>query len=227
MKKSNGLALAICLLFATDCMALTENEKLWLGVNLQQVHGQDNQWLSFLFAQIRLINESHPLQTGLVEGAIGYRMFKQGSIWLGYRWSGHDPSNGFSQENRLFQQVTLEARLEEDHRIISRLRLEEIERSTSNQIALKLRERLALEIGNKILGSTKPYFYDEIFLQLNHTNFTSNKLITENRLFLGFNIYTPKKSWWEVGYINQYQMRTPFNTANSMSHVASITYNLI
>ncbi|MFZ2315770.1 MAG: DUF2490 domain-containing protein [Gammaproteobacteria bacterium] len=222
IKKLFLLLFLSCVL--TPIYALEQHEKLWLATNYQTSFGQDKQWLGLVFTQLRLINESHPVQTGLIEGGIGYRLALGKSIWAGYRWSGHNPYNNFYQENRLFQQLLLPMRSRIDRSIL-RSRLEEIGRGNQSQISLRLRERLALEFETGLINNSHPFVYDEIFFQLNKTNYTTNRLISENRLFLGINLFINKLDWWEIGYINQYTMSASASAQNKMNHIISLTYN--
>lgn len=216
-----GLLLACA---SQQALALTQHEKLWLGLNHQAHFGDHNQWLAAIFTQLRFINESHPLQAGLIEGGLGYRLAPGKSIWAGYRWSGHEPYNKFYQENRLFQQLLLPIRAKID-RSIFRSRVEEIERTNQPQILIRLRERIALEFDDKIISCVHPFIYDEVFLNLNKTTYSTNRFISENRVFIGVNWSVNKTDWWELGYINQYVMAVSPSAPNQMDHIASITYN--
>ncbi len=205
--------------FATD-----QNAKLWLGVNYNLPPKPASVWRSYLYAQLRLIDKTPVLQTTLMEGAVGYLTTAQHSFWLGYRWSGHNPDAGFSEENRLFQQSIFQNKTPSYH-LILRSRLEEMTRSDDHQLALRFRERFAIEIEHRLFKNAVPFFYDEIFFQLNHPNYMPHTFIGQNRLFLGFNLYSAKTTWWEIGYINQYQTHTPTQSQNEMGHIISVTYN--
>lgn len=223
MRKKLFLALLFsCVLMPVH--ALEQHEKLWVGSNYQTSFGYDKKWLGVVFTQLRLINESHPVRTGLIEGGIGYRLSPGKSVWAGYRWSGQDPYNGFYQENRLFQQLILPMRSRIERSVL-RSRLEEIERTNQSQISLRFRERLALEFEPSLIDNTHPFFYEEIFFQLNKTNYTTSRFISENRLFLGVNLFVNKLNWWEIGYINQYIVAASASSQNQMNHILSITYN--
>jgi hypothetical protein len=207
---------------STNCLALAEHIKLWTGINASQTLTDDRKWLSFIFSQLRFIDQGHPLQVALLEGGMGYRVFSHDSIWVGYRWSGHNPYNDFYQENRLFQQYIWH--LQPQH-MVFRTRLEEIERTNQSQLTIRLRQRFALEGTHSLFRKAFSFVYDEIFFQLNNTNYMSSKFISENRLFLGLNLNSSKQAWWEIGYINQFQFRTPQENQNQMSHIASLNYN--
>jgi hypothetical protein len=222
-KYSNHLLFLSLLFNLTNSFAFSQDEKLWLGVNAKQTLSQH--WATFIFSQIRLKNQPHPLQVGLLEGGVGYHFVKSQSFWVGYRWSGHNPYNGFYQVNRLFQQFIYEINPAPSDQIVLRSRLEEIKHGNSSQISVKLRQRVAWQIKKELVVNVRPFLYDEFFFQLHNTQYTSNKLINENRIFIGFNFYSSKKVWWEIGYINQYQLKTPQDNQNIMSHVVSFTYN--
>lgn len=222
MKKYLAGTFLILLFLVLNCFALTQNEKLWLGVNSQQI--LTNRWSTYIFSQLRFIDESHSWQTGLIEGGVGYHFVKDQSFWIGYRWSGHHPYDGFYQENRLFQQSIKEINLVSSD-FIYRARLEEAERGNSRQISIIFRQKFSLAIHHELKPNVRPLLYDEIFFQLHPTDYTTNKLISENRMFIGLNWYISSKTGYEIGYINQFQIKTPSNKQNVMSHIISLTYN--
>lgn len=217
--------LIFCVLFLTqNTFALEEHGKQWLGINTQHSFSKNPQLLYYIFSQLRFIDEAHPLQAILLEGGLGHRYSDHTDMWLGYRWTGRNPSNDFFQEDRLIQQI-VSRKITTLSRSSIRSRLEEITHTNSSQIALRLRERITLEINHSIFNKTAlPYFYDEMFFELNRTNYQPQNFIGENRVFIGFNLYTTPKTWWEIGYINQFQVKTPQQTQNQMSHILSVIY---
>lgn len=222
----NILLLCLVLFSVSKSWALEEYSKEWMGLNVQHTLPRNNKWHSFLFSQLRLVNQSKPWQAALVEVGLGYQLTDEKNIWFGYRWTGRNPYNGFYEENRLFQQLINQKR-RKIFLFNLRTRLEEITQGNSNQVGLKLRQRLSIESNIPLWKDNFFYSYDEVFFRLNRTNFMSQTIFGENRLFLGVNIRNSKKDWWEVGYINQYQIRTPQQTQNSMSHIISATYNFL
>ncbi|MEN9917174.1 MAG: hypothetical protein RLY40_1106 [Pseudomonadota bacterium] len=211
------------LLFSIQTLGLEQHEKLWLRVSKQQSFSENSPWLYLIFSELRFINESHPCQVGLLEGGLGRRFLCDKSIWIGYRWSGVNPNNQFYQINRLIQQLIWPIHPNNFIDLVSRSRFEEIIRGNQNQMAFRFRKRISLEMKYYFLKKINPYFYDEIFVRLNKTNFTSNSLLSQNRLFLGFRIYLPSQ-YLQLGYINQYQSESPL-AQNRMNHILSISYN--
>jgi len=213
-------------LVSSKALALNQYAKQWFGISVQHTIDKNKQWHSFLYSQLRIIDQSHPVESGLLEGAIGYQLPNEKNIWMGYRLTGRNPSNGFYEENRLFQQI-ISQHPTDLYRFILRTRLEEIARTDSCQIALRLRERLAIEARQSSWRNASLFAYDEVFFQLNHPTFMTSAFLGENRLFLGFNLRTSQSTWWEIGYINQYQVHTPQQSQNRMSHIITLTYNFL
>lgn len=212
------------LFFSLTSFSLEQHEKLWLRISKQQSFSENSPWLYLFFSELRFINESHPWQVGLLEAGLGRRFFSDKSIWIGYRWSGVNPNNQFYQNNRLFQQLIWPIHPNYFLRWVSRSRFEEIMRSNQSQMVFRFRKKISLEMKYYFMRKINPYFYDEVFVRLNKTNFTSNSLFSENRLFLGFRLYLPNTQFLQIGYINQYQSESPL-AQNQMNHILSIIYN--
>lgn len=207
--------------------AYVQNEKLWTGLNVLRPLTNDRRWVYLLYSQFRFINESNPLQVYLLEGGVGRHVTPAASLWFGYRWSGHQPYNNFYQTNRLFQQVLFETLNSDASRMLLRSRIEEILQSHQSQPSFRFRQRIYTEFKKRYLGMLNPLVYDEVFFQLNKTDYTTHQFISENRLFIGMNLWHQPHAFWEIGYINQYEWRSPQHAQNSMSHVLSINYNLV
>lgn len=223
-----GICLAIIvLLVSSPVLALDQNEKLWTGLNVLRPLTNDRKWVYLVFSQFRFIDQSHPLQIYLLEGGVGRHVTPAASLWMGYRWSGHQPYNGFFQTNRLFQQLLLEVFNTDSARMLSRSRIEEISQSHQSQPSFRYRQRIYTEFKNRHVGMINPLVYDEVFFQLNKTDYTTHQFVSENRVFIGINLWHQPHAFWEIGYINQYEWRSPLNSQNAMSHVLSINYNLV
>jgi len=210
---------------SSTCYAYNQDEKLWLGLSTTRPLSADERWRYLLFTQARFINQSLPWESALIEGGIGKTIYEGSSIWLGYRFTARNPATGYNPENRFFQQFI--ARFDQNSKLewVYRARLEETERKYENQIAMRLRNRLALDFDHAIFTYYFPFVYEEVFFQLNKTDFTTHYFVSENRLFIGGNLRYSKKAWVEIGYINQYRMRLPGEAQNNMSHIISAIYN--
>jgi hypothetical protein len=218
------LVFFVILLLMRSAFALQTSERLWVGAMVEKPLIPDRQWSYLIFTQLRYINQSQAWQSALLEGALGYYLTPRQSLWFGYRYSLLTPPDGYRPENRLWQQMTWVAVMNDHNTVILRNRIEETKYAYQSQISVRLRERLLVEWWQHYFGALNPLVYDEVFFQLSKTNYTSSRLINQNRLFLGVNVRASTDHFWEVGYINQYLMRTPQQTQNSMNHIISITY---
>lgn len=73
----------------------------------------------------------------------------------------------------------------------------------NSEIAYRLRERLNYTWNNAIADKYSPVVYDEIFLNLNHPSWVSNKTLSQNRAFAGILLPINLKSAFLVGYLNR------------------------
>lgn len=212
-------------LVSENCWALEQDAKFWFAVNTQRSLSENKKWLASFFSQTRFIDQAEHWQEIILEGGLGYQLLSDLSMWFGYRWTAHHPSGDFFQSNRLFQQFILQKEPSTRFRLSWRARLEETERSDKSQMSVRLRQKLSLAFSHPLFKQAFPLIYDEVFFPLNDTSYTSNRFVNQNRIFVGFNVYRTKKSWWEIGYINQLEMPTPSRSQYLMAHVVSLTYN--
>lgn len=204
---------------------IEQHGKLWLGLDKSGLLLSNSDWLYVFSAQMRGITSSEVLQTFFFDGRLGYPFFTELSVWFGYRWSGNYPGNGFYSEHRPYQQIQFPLVQQDSIQFTARSRLEERIRNDQNQLAIRFRQRIALEIKHCCVGSIHPYFYDEVFFRLNKTDFTPNNVLSEHRFFAGIRIYELQQSYVQLGYINQYTYKTSPLSQNAMSHILEFTYD--
>jgi hypothetical protein len=224
---SQVFGLVVLLSIPLPVLAYVQNEKLWTGLNVLRPLTEDRRWVYLVFSQFRFIDQSHPLQIYLIEGGVGRHVTPAVSVWLGYRWSAHQPYNDFFQTNRLFQQALFETLNTGSARMLLRSRFEEVVQSHQSQPSFRFRQRIYTEFKTRYLGMMNPLVYEEMFFQLNKTDYTTHQFVSENRVFIGVNLWHQPHALWEIGYINQYEWRSPQRTQNAMSHVISLNYNLV
>tara|TARA_R110000868_G_scaffold330538_1_gene591500 strand:+ start:64 stop:750 length:687 start_codon:yes stop_codon:yes gene_type:complete len=228
MRKYLQLLLLLTLTLSSSLFALTQDEKLWLGMSRVRDLTSDGKWKYIILSESRFINESDTdvWQTIHFEGGIGNILNDTVSFWFGYRFTERDPMNGFNPEDRLFQQIVTKSELSNSNVFSYRIRLEEIKRREFGEVGLRLRHRFSLSHNEAVLFHLEPFVYDEIFTQLNRPPFTPNFFIIENRLSAGFNWKLKDKQRVQIGYINQYVMRRRNQSQNVMSHVIRVVYSL-
>lgn len=212
-------------LIAHPSFALEQNEKYWLAFGTQEPFSNSPTWTYNLYGQLRFINDTHAFQLIIGEYWIGYRINPSYQLGSGVRWSGNNPDNDFFQVVRVFEQLIWKAKQTSDNKITLRTRLEALGQTNSNQIALRIREKITVEFLKAYFNSINPLFYDEVYIPIIHTNYTPHNFFGENRIFIGINWLQTKTKTWEIGYINQYQSKRPNDPTQQMSHILSVTYN--
>lgn len=224
----NFLAALLVFIFPiSSANALIIHEKLWTGFLVQKSFSEKSPWSYRLYLQERFWNEPHPWQTNLIEGALGYSIVPFTIFNLGYRYAVDHPLDDTYSVNMFIQELVIAGEDSANRYVRSRSRLEEFRRSNQSQTALRFRQRIYLEWPQRFFGFIAPVTHEEIFLQLNKTDYTSHQLFAENRLFLGGDFYVTNHDFWEIGYMNQYQFKTPQRNQNALSHILSITYFII
>lgn len=219
------VTILLCMLNMASAHAVQHSERFWTGFNAQTTLDIQKKWLGSFFSQARFIKEqTHPFELVFAETCLGYQLQEDNSLWLGYRLTKHFNNKPIFYENRGIQQWIANYK---GHfaQFTFRSRLEERYRSNRKQLALFLRERISLEFPFEIGCRINPFLYNELFFMLNKTTYTPRKFIGQNRLFVGFNFYTQKTAWWEIGYLMQYQTNTPRNRHYHLNHILSINYN--
>ncbi|MFI5206312.1 MAG: DUF2490 domain-containing protein, partial [Candidatus Paceibacterales bacterium] len=73
---------------------------------------------------------------------------------------------------------------------------------------------------NAIFGKYAPVIADEVFINVTKPDWVTNNTFDQNRAFLGIDIPMSKKTYFEVGYLNQYEVKTNQNQVNNILYVA-------
>lgn len=195
---------------------LEKNSKLWLDSEVTLALPYHPNLKLFFNPQFRFVNEFKKFGSGHFDAAILYQIQPHLSLWLGgariYSISNADQPE---QENRLWQQLTWNVIDTNRFQIINRSRLEERERLSESQIALRFRGRIRFVIPLDMTNAYSMTLADEIFLNLNHPEWVSRKWFSQNRASIGLLSSINHYTSYEIGYLNQFQ----FNQRNQMSNV--------
>jgi hypothetical protein len=199
---------------------------IWLAGSLtgklpSSINDGKGSWRLWIDGQSRFGDDASRFSQGLVRPGIGYALNKAWSIWAGYAYIRTDqpytqtPSN----ENRIWEQVTWQG-LVRSTDLSSRTRLEQRFNSSGSGTGVRLRE-----MGKLIqpLGAKKFWLisaYDEIFVNLNSTNFGARAGADRNRAYAGPGINLSRAVRVELGYLNQYTFNN--NGPDKIDNVFSI-----
>jgi len=188
--------------FPYSAWALNQYEKLWPSLFLQGHLARDDKWLYLVNSELKFIDQHPYWRNTHLGGGLGYQIKTSTSLWAGYTWIGTNTENGYTHTNRLWEQAIWVAPYSTQFNTTLRTRFEENKPDQSSWY-YRLRERLTIEFLHAFTATIHPLIYDEIFLGLNTTSQHSAGF-AENRAFLGLTTPTSKKTYWQIGYMNQY-----------------------
>lgn len=207
------------LVLPTAAQAADEDINIWLAQTAQVDLGKGA--VLWLEAQERFTNDASRLGQFLVRPAIGYKLDKTTTVYLGYAYVMTDPVGpAKSHEHRIYQQLSF--RLLGDGKgvtLTGRTRFEQ--RFFENQDGTGWRLRQQLRLTAPLSGKVRAVAWTEPFIGFNETTFQRDNLGLW-RNFAGAAIPVGKKFTLEPGYLNQYVVR---NGPDRIDHTANLTLN--
>jgi hypothetical protein len=203
-----GLYLCCHAVFAEDAVHKT---KSWNGVTVYGSLTEDKCIKYFLESQLRFVDDHvNKFETVYLEGGVGRQVLQNLVLWFGFRWDTfNDYTGGIGNDTVLWQQFSWDIYKTDYIKIVDRTRVEEIMYHSHNNVFVLFNQRVAIEI--PIDQANKYYiaFYESIYLQINHPEWVTNKLLNQNRAFVGLKYRVGQHDSIYFGYINQYQFNEP------------------
>ncbi len=172
----------------------------------------------------RLRDDTDGFNQSIVRPGVGYAFADEQALWVGYGWIRTSPIlGGEFDEHRIWQQWTATPSYG-DWRFLHRSRFEQRLVDTGDDTGLRWRQ---LARAQKILTNCPQWSlvaWDEIFFNLNDTDWGARAGLDQNRAFLGvgFKRRPEASGRIEIGYLNQYVNRQ--GSVDGMNHILSINY---
>ena len=161
--------------------------------------------------------------TTIVRPGLGATVAKDATLWLGYAWvRSWLEDGGDIDEHRIWQQFLWSKPLA-GSRFTTRTRLEQRFLESGDDVGWRLRQffRFDLPFEN---SPGRFVCWDELFFDLNATDWGADSGLRQNRLFVGLGWDLDRDGHWrtEVGYLNQYHHRS--SVADEMNHVLAVSF---
>lgn len=172
-------------------------------------------------AQSRFRDDGEELDTVLFRPALGYAINSRTTALFGYGWFHTDPASGDDViEHRPWQQLMWNAPVE-GFTLQSRSRLEQRIVEGEDDTGLRFREMLKVTIPVVESGKVFASAFDELFFDLNDTDWGQRDGFRQNRLFLGLGWFFggERRHSVEIGYLHQWIDGAAFDRQN---HILSI-----
>jgi len=180
----------------------------------EQKPGRFRWWLDI---QPRFLGNISGLQQGLLRPGVGYVLGQRTTAWLGYARVHTASTNGTSSnEDRFWQQFLWKPRVG-DFAFQSRTRLEQRFLDTGSDTGWRFRHFVKVGWDFSSTSRFSLVGYDEVFINLNDTDWGQRTGFAQNRLFAGFAAKLGEAKA-EIGYLNQFIDRSG---PNQMNHILS------
>ena len=226
MKIIKNKLLLTVLVLSVPCPLLAdtvEDGRYWFALATQGKLPAEN-WIWNFDVHQRFRDEGAHADNFFIRSAVIYQMSPKSSIGLGFdHVVNHPAGKEASDENRLWQQISYKFDPIAGVNLSSRTRVEQRWREGGDDTAYRFRQMIKATIPLDINPKLSVVAYDELFINLNDTDWSVNRGNDQNRAFLGINwAFTPSASI-ETGYLNQY-----VNTRNidRVNHVVATTLRL-
>ena len=171
---------------------------------------------------LRYFEESNGFATSIFRPGIGYRLGDHTTVWVGYAWIRNDPVSGAFDEHRAWQQLTWSKSYDWGTPFL-RTRLEQRFDERGDDTGLRLRQFVRWTyplVRDESLGVR---VWDEVFVDLNDTDWGQDIGLRQNRAFagLGWTLDERRRHTLEFGYLNQHLFRD--GADDDSNHILSIT----
>lgn len=201
----------------------------WFSANTQGPLGQyrnpDSRWKWWFDGHLRYLTDSGGFHQSIIRPGIGYALNERTTLWAGYGWINELPVNGrpIFDENRFWQQLIW------THPVgcgkyMSRTRLEQRFRNNSDEAGWRLRQFCKWTRPIDCNDRCSWVLWDEMFFDLNETDWGQIGSFSQNRVFagMGINLNGPNRPRIEIGYLNQY-VRNPVDD-DRYNHIVSANW---
>jgi len=196
-------------------MGLGQGSLAPLSPKLDRLHW----WLD---AQARFRDDVDGFHQTLLRPGLGYATTEHSVLWLGYAWIRTSPAETPNEdEHRIWQQWTWS--IASDHiSTLLRSRLEQRFPDTGQDVGWRFRQFVKLSHPLSFAPRASLVAYDELFFDLNATDWGADPGFAQNRLFAGFAWRLDDAGRWigEIGYLNQFIDGGP--GPDTMNHLVSL-----
>lgn len=228
LHRLTGLGAMLMVLLATNVSRAqtVDDEGIWsafFGQGDLYESDPSEQKLKWWFdGHARFLDDADGFNQSIVRPGLGWTLNKKATLWAGYAWIRTSPLSGSDfDENRLWQQLTYTERCE-PFTFGLRSRLEQRFLETGDETGWRFRQFFSMRHDLPKCEHIKLVAWDELFVNLNDTDFGARSGLDQNRLFVGLGFQHDPNSdlRTEVGYLNQ-TINTP-STVNRSHHILSI-----
>ncbi|MBH0192768.1 MAG: DUF2490 domain-containing protein [Nitrospira sp.] len=202
---------------------LADDFRVWGNVTARGNFGFiDPDFKKFRWAaevQPRSREEGEEMDQLLIRPGVGYAVTEHSSLWVGYAHVINFPVAGDNiHEDRFWQQYMWKGQSPIGE-FTSRSRFEQRWQTNGNETGGRFRQMFKLSWPLPFYQPVSLVGWDEVFVNLNDTNWGARQGFDQNRGFAGIGYRVQPPVLFEFGYMNQYINRA---TIDSMNHILSL-----
>ncbi|TWU16418.1 DUF2490 domain-containing protein [Allorhodopirellula heiligendammensis] len=217
----------VCQAGRTSAQTL-DDTGLWFAAfgngEMKTLAGNDSRLRWWFDTHYRLRDDTSGFNQSIVRPGLGLTITDDQALWAGYAWIRTSPIQGNDfDEHRFWQQWTA-APSAGDFRFLHRSRFEQRWLETGEDVGLRWRQ---LHRVQRILSDSPQWsliVWDEIFFNLNDTDWGARAGLDQNRAFFGVGYQrcsqAPVRT--EIGYLNQFVNNQ--GGTDGMNHILSINF---
>jgi len=200
----------------------------WFSVNTQGKFNRcaEESKLRWWFdGHLRYLDDSDGFNQSIFRPGIGYQLTPNANAWIGYAWINELPANGnpVFDENRIWQQLLWSKKVGQQ-KLFSRSRLEQRFVETGSDTGWRFRQFVKMDRPFHEESPVSFVAWDEVFFDLNETDWGQQGSFSQNRLFLGLGrkFDVPNSPKIEIGYLNQFIRRK--SAGDRYNHILSVNW---
>lgn len=212
-------------LLSTTALGMDQDTQLWLNVTaIGRIGTTDptpSRWRYWLEGQARFDQDVERNFQNIVRPALGFDLTPRVTVWAGTAWIGTETRTGHRDEHRPWQQITwIPESQPAGFTLQLRPRLEQRMLQGSGDTGWRFRQFFR---GIRRVEGTawSVVWQDEVFLNLNRTDYGARGGFDQNRLFLGVAYHATPIARLEMGYLNQFI--PGHQRPDTMNHILGVT----
>jgi hypothetical protein len=219
-----GTVFTLCLILCASSLAESDWHT-WGAVVTTGDFLSPNTGMDFwMEGQGRFNDDTSRFNQGIVRAALGYRLAPRTTIWAGYGFIPNNPRNRREKviEHRAWQQLTWRA---EDpihgFSLSTRTRLEQRTIEGFDDLGWRFRQFVKLTYPLPISELLYLSFWDELFLNVDDTDWGAKSGVDQNRILGGLGIKIASQTKFEIVYMHQFVKRE--RRVDGHNHILSFT----
>ena len=183
------------------------------------------QWRYGFDSQLSYANDSSQYAQGVWRGGLGYALNAAWTVGAGYGYTRTNPpyTRASYTEHRGFQQLAWAGRAG-DYTLNYRFRFEERFPNPGDEMGLRMRHQFRVSHPIRAIKPLSWVLGDEIFWNLNATDYGARPGFDQNRAFAGFGWQWSETTRSEAGYLHQFARRP--GQADRVNHILALSLAL-